>query len=395
MYRVGREEIEEVTKVILSKNWFRVGDPAAGHLQETERFEKEWSELTGAKYSLIMSGGGTAAITCALAGIGIGPGDEVIVPAYTWLASATSVLAVGAIPVLADINESMTLDPEDFERRIGPNTKAVIPVHMAGRVCDMDAICRIAKKHGLKVIEDSCQADGGSYKGRRTGSIGDAGAFSLNQFKIISSGGEGGILCTSSREIFEKAFIFHDSGSCFRPIASELTEPIFVAQQYRASEVMSAIARVQLSRIDGILSDLRKNADAIVNAFKGVANAKFAPSNDARGDCGTAVVFQFENEAKARAFCTSPGIGGYVGIDHGKHVYVEWEPLLNRRIMHHPRMNPFNFEENKNLRMDYSKETCSKTLDILRRTVFVGISPDWTSQELESKIKACRDAISK
>lgn len=393
MYRAGKEEVDEVGKVLLSKQWFRNGDPASGHLQETVRFEQEWSKLVGSKYSIMMSGGGTSAITCALAGLGLGPGDEVIVPAYTWLATATSVLAVGAIPVLADIDDTMTLDPQDFERRIGPRTRAVIPVHMAGRVCNMDEICRIAKKHKLKVVEDSCQSDGGSYKGRRTGSIGDAGAFSLNSFKIISSGGEGGILSTSDRRIFEKAFIFHDSGSCFRPIASELEEPIFVAQQYRASEVMGAIARIQLHRLDGILSDLRKNADAVRKGFGKAPGVKLAPSNDENGDCGVVVIFQFEDEKSARAFCSSPGVGGYVGIDHGKHIYTQWEPLINHRIMHHPRMNPFNFEENKNLRMDYSNEVCKCTLDILRRTVFVSVSPDWTQADVEAKIQSCRNAI--
>lgn len=170
MYRAGQEEIDAVAKVIFSKQWFRVGDPKAGHLQEVERFEQEWAEKMGVTYAILMSGGGTASLVCALAGIGIGPGDEVIVPAYTWLATATSVLTVGAIPVLAEVDETLGLDPADFERKIGPNTKAVIPVHMSGRPANLEAILAIARKRGLKVIEDSCQMDGGSYKGRRTGS---------------------------------------------------------------------------------------------------------------------------------------------------------------------------------------------------------------------------------
>lgn len=374
MYRSGREEIEEVAKVLLSNQWFRVGDPAKGHLQETVRFEREWENYTGAKFAILMSGGGTAALTCALAGLGIGPGDEVIVPAFTWMATATCVLTVGAIPVLADIDETMTLDPEDFERRISTNTKAVIPVHMSGRVCNMDKILAIADKYGISVVEDSCQAIGAEYKGRKTGTFGKAGAFSLNWYKIISSGGEGGIFVSSDRRIFERAFIFHDSGSLFRPIAGELEEEIFVGQQYRASETMAAIARVQLSRLDGILRDLRSSATKLKEQIQAkYKNAKFAPDNDEKGNCGTCVVLQFEDEKSAREFAASWQCGAYLGIDHGKHVYTCWEPLLKKRIMHHPRMNPFNFQENRNLRMDYSEATCRRTLEILKRTVFVPV----------------------
>ena len=133
MYRIGQEEVDEVAKVILSKQLFRVGDPRDGHLQEVERFEQEWAQKIGTQYALLMCGGGTAALVCGLAGLGIGPGDEVIVPAYTWMSTATAVLTVGAIPVLAEVDETMALDPEDFEKKISPHTKAVIPVHMLGR----------------------------------------------------------------------------------------------------------------------------------------------------------------------------------------------------------------------------------------------------------------------
>lgn len=388
MYRIGQQEVDEVTKVIMAKQLFRVGDPAAGHLQEVVKFEQEWAELVGTKYALLMAGGGTAALTCGLAGLGIGPGDEVIVPAYTWLATATVVLTVGAIPVLAEVDASLALDPDDFERKIGPNTKAVIPVHMAGRPANLERIIAIARKHGVKVLEDSCQMDGGSYHGKRTGSWGDAGAFSLNFFKIISAGGEGGVLVTNDRQVYETAFVYHDSGAAFRPTAGDLQIPIFVAQQYRADEVMGAIARVQLQRLDGILADLRRVRRTISEAVAGQPGLRIAPSNDPDGDCGVTVAFQFDSERQARAFNTAPQVGGYVGIDHGKHVYTQWQPLREKRIMHHPDMNPFNFPKNQGLRMDYSDTACPRTLEWLRRTVFCGINPDWTPAEVNAKIAA-------
>src|SRR5450830_541087 len=202
MYRIGEEEIQELRKVFESKNLFRVGDPKAGHLQEVERFEREWAEKIGTKYALFLSGGGTAALICGLAGMGIGPGDEVLVPAYTFMASASAVLAVGAIPVVVEIDDTCTVDPEDMEKKITSDTKAIMPVHMVGIPCNMEAITKIAKKAGIKVLEDCCQADGGSFKGKRLGAWGDAGAFSFNYYKIISCG-EGGCLVTDNESIHE------------------------------------------------------------------------------------------------------------------------------------------------------------------------------------------------
>lgn len=392
MYRCGKEEIEEIAKVVESGQLFRVGDANAGHLKEVERFEEELAEKMGFKYALLISGGGTSALVCALAGLGIGPGDEVIVPAYTWMATATSVLTVGAIPVLADIDETMCLDPADLENKIGPNTKAVMPVHMVGRPADMDGILKVAKKHGLKVVEDTCQAPGGSYKGKRLGSIGDAGALSFNSYKAISCG-EGGGLVTSEREVYEKAFVYHDSGAAFRPKAGELQIPIFVAQQYRAHEIMGAMMRVQLGRLDGILADLRNISRGFESELGDVL--KVAPNNDIEGDCGIAATFTFGDEASARDFANKAKVNGpnvWLPIDSGKHVYTNWEPLIEKRIMHHPDMNPFNFPKNQGLRMDYTDEMCERTLGILRRTVYISINPDWTEEQVSKYIEQCRSA---
>ena len=162
----------------------------------------------GATYGLAVTSG-TAALICGLVGLGIGPGDEVILPAFTWIASASAVVAVGAVPILAEVDDSLTLDPEDVEARITPYTKAILPVHMRGLPCKMDELMTVARKRNLKVLEDSAQADGASYKGRRVGSIGDAGAFSLQFNKILTSG-EGGMVITSDQAVYERAVMFHD-----------------------------------------------------------------------------------------------------------------------------------------------------------------------------------------
>jgi len=391
MYRLGQKEIDEVSKVIKARKMFRVGDPKTGHLQEANRFEKEWAHTIGVKHTLLLSGGGTAGLMAGLAGMGIGPGDEVIVPGYTFMATAAAVLMVGAIPVLAEINETLTLDPRDVEKKIGPHTKAIIPVHICGIPADMKTLTSLARKHKIKVLEDCCQADGGSFKGKRLGSWGQAGAYSFNDFKIMSAG-EGGALVTNDATIYERASIYADSGAAFRPYAGNFTMPVFLGFQFRSTEIMGAILRMQLQRLAGMLADLRRIRARFIAELKDKPGIRFAPSNDPKGDCGVVVSFQFESEAAARAFAKAGGIGGWLPIDSGKHVYSNWEPILTHRAGHHPDMNPYRMPKNKGLRLDYTKNMCPRTLDILKRTVYISLHPDWTKAQIRARIEACRKA---
>ena len=391
MYRLGQKEIDEVSKVIKAQKMFRVGDPKTGHLQEANRFEKEWAHTIGVKHAILLSGGGTAGLMAGLAGMGIGPGDEVIVPGYTFMATATAVLIVGAIPVIAEIDETLTLDPRDVAKKIGPHTKAIIPVHMCGIPADMQALTALARKRKIKVLEDCCQADGGSFKGKRLGSWGQAGAYSFNDFKIMSSG-EGGALVTNDAAIYERASVYSDSGAAFRPYAGNFTMPDFLGLQFRATEVMGAILRMQLQRLDAMLADLRRIRARFVAELKGKPGIRFAPSNDSKGDCGVVVSFQYESEAVARAFAKAEGVGGWLPIDSGKHVYSNWEPILEHRVGHHPGMNPYRLPQNKGLRLNYTKNMCPRTLDILKRTVFISLHPDWTEARIRARIAACRKA---
>ncbi len=387
MYRIGQEEVDAVARVIAGKTLFRVNN--AG--QEVDNFEKEWAAAIGAEYALCVSGG-TGALICALAGMGIGPGDEVIVPGYTFMATALAVAAVGAIPVIAEIDDTLTLDPRDVEEKITPQTKAVIPVHINGFPADMESLTAIAGKYGLKILEDCCQADGGSYKGKRLGSWGVAGAYSFNDYKILTAG-EGGAMVTDDPLIYERALVFHDGGASFRPYTSGLSIPVFAAQQYRISEVTGAILRVQLSRLEGILSDLRALKRQYMEELSGEPGITFLRSNDIDGDCGTTLGFIFPDEASAQAFAGTDGVMGGIPINSGKHVYSNWEPILNHNIWHHPAFNPFNLEQNKGLRIDYSVDMCPATLDILKRTVLLPLQLDKPEAEAASRIDACRRAV--
>jgi dTDP-4-amino-4,6-dideoxygalactose transaminase len=386
MYRIGKEEVKAVEKVIKSKELFRVKKLPG----ECDKFEKEWAKKIGKKYALLMNGGGTAALMAGLVGLDIGPGDEVLIPSYTFMATASAVLLVGAIPVVVEVDQTCTIDPVDIEKKITENTKAIIPVHMVGFPCKMDKIMEIAKKYNLKVLEDCCQAVGGSYKGKRLGAWGDAGAYSFNYFKIISCG-EGGGLVTDDRIVYERASIFHDSGTAFRPYAGEFSIPIFLGLQFRASEIMGAIMRVQLKRLDKILRDLRKNKRRIMEGLKNISGVEFAPSNDIEGDCGVMIPFRFENENIAKKFAEIAG--GYRPIDSGKHVWFDWKPVIEKRIWHKSSLNPYNLPENKNLRHSYTKEMYPKSIENLSRTVFISVNPDWKKKDINEKIKFLKKAI--
>lgn len=392
MFETGREEVDAVAEVIRSKKLFRYRGGEGGW---SDACEKRLREIFGCSESLIVTSG-TGALICGLVGLGIGPGDEVIVPAYTWLASAGAVLSVGAIPVLAEIDETLTLDPEDFARRIGPRTKAVIPVHMRGRPSDMDRIMAVAAERGLAVLEDSCQAVGGSYRGRRLGSIGDAGALSFNYFKIITCG-EGGALLTSRRPLFERALYHHDMGSTFR--GHTLSEQSFLGSTFRMNEILAAMLHVQLGRLDSILARLRERRDWIIEAVRSShSSLEISPSADPAGDCGLYASFLFpdarEREkvaAHAREINDSCRLDS--PIDTGMHVYTNWQVLLEQKGAAHPAMNPYRRVENRECRRDIAPDSCPETLNILARTGMVTVKIESTREDCEKIASAlCRAA---
>jgi len=382
MFRMGKEEVEAVERVIATKELFRVNNG----LKEAEKFEEEWAETIGTEYAILMSSG-TGALISALVGMGIGPGDEVIVPGYTFMASASAVLAVGAIPVLAEIDETMTIDVEDIKNKISKHTKAIIPVHICGYPCNMDAICEIAKEHNLYIIEDACQADGGKYKGKRLGSIGDAGAFSFNFFKLISAG-EGGAVVTNNKKAYDRAMIYHDGGAAFRPYAGEFTEPVFMGTQMRTNDISAAIMRVQLTRMDGIIADLKKVKKTMTDALSNCDKFTIAPSHDIEGDLGTHLPLRFKDAETARKFAEDTTLGGYLVVDSGKHIYYNWGPVMQKRGAHCEALNPYSLPQNKELNMEISHDMLPKTIDLVERTYHVTLHCDWTEDEIQGKIDA-------
>ncbi len=389
MYRIGKEEIDAVAKVITSGNLFKTTGPEASDCEHMIQ------NMFHIKHTILMTSG-KAALISALTALGIGPGDEVIIPAYTYIATAIAVTAVGAIPVIAEIDETMTLDVEDVKRKISKYTKAIIPVHIQGFPCNMDALCKL----GIPIVEDACQADGGSYKGKRLGTIGQAGALSFNQYKIISSG-EGGALLTNDKQLFERAMIFHDSSAIafFGNQLDGIEEAQFCGNEYRTNNITAAILIEQLKRLDGILADLRANKAALQNALQ--ADFSFAPSHDADGDCATTLAFRFDSEKDTRQFAQlarqqMEEIEFTIPIDTGKHVYTNWTAILEKRGAFHPAMDPYKMKANQELNHHYTPDMCPKALDYLSRTAYMMLHPDWDKEKIAdiiNRIKKIRSEL--
>jgi dTDP-4-amino-4,6-dideoxygalactose transaminase len=363
---VGAEEIEAATRVLESKNVFRyygVGDGP----HEVADFEREFAAHLGSRHALCLNAGSSALI-CGLIGAGVGAGDEVIVPAYTWNATPNAVIASGATPVLAEVDESLTLDPADVERRIGPRTKAILPVHMRGAPANMDALAALARDRGLVLVEDVCQAAGASFRGQRLGTFGDAGAFSLQFNKIITTG-EGGVMITDRDDLYELAIDVHDCAGSLRRGAGL---PRFPGWNFRASELQGAVARVQLTRLDGLLERMRAIQRGLAERVEDLPGLTLRRPTDDGGDAGICLV-AFARTASLAAEAVSAlqaeGVAAmriYDPTIPDLHVYPYWAPVLAH------------IEAAGSPPPD-----CPQTLDLLERTIHVDLSPLLGEQDVD------------
>lgn len=381
MLRIGQEEIDAVGKVLLAGKPFRY---LAGG--QCIRFERRYARRVGVKH-VLMTASGTNALTAGLVGLGIGPGDEVVVPAFTYMATAVAVLAAGAIPVIVDVDESLGLDPKALKKAIGPCTRGVIPVHMFGLPADMDGIMKVAKKHKLLVLEDACQGAGGAYKGRMLGSIGHAGAFSFNFYKNMTSG-EGGAVVTDDDSVIRRASCEVDCCSFYWD-RENLQDEHFVSNAARATEISGAILNVQLDRIGPMIKKLRRIKQRVL---KNTADTGLRPSpaNSLEWECSTHLMYTLDNAEQAGEFARVCGCG--IAGKTGRHVYTDWDPILDRKGGSHPALNPFLLKANAKCRRKYSKDMCSRSLDILGRTAMIGLHPNFDAKATRHLIGRIRRA---
>jgi 8-amino-3,8-dideoxy-alpha-D-manno-octulosonate transaminase len=383
---IDEQEEAAVLEVLRAKRLFRYYGPQEGP-SKVDELEKAFAAHMGTRHALAVTSG-TASLICGLHGIGVGPGDEVIVPAYTWIASPGSVIAVGAVPVMAEVDETLTMDPEDVERKITPYTKAIMPVHMRGAPSRMDALMDVARRHGLRVIEDTAQADGGSYRGKRLGSIGDVGCFSLQFNKIITSG-EGGMVITDDEEIWKRAVMFHDvvGGQRNNLPADEILWGI----NFRMPELLGAVMLVQLQRLDGLLDAMRARKRMLKAGIAPVAKEKgvtFRESADPEGDAAVALVFFVKDPGTAAQVAQAlraENIGAGVMYHPDRsdsHIYPHWTPIMEQRTWS-AEGGPWRWAKRK---IEYTKDMCPRTLDLLGRAVHLDVSPLLTNEDVEETI---------
>ena len=374
MYIAGDEEAAAIAAAIRGKALFRYG---VGN--ECERFESRYAAYLGVKH-FALAASGSNALAAAMTAVGLGPGDEVLIPAHTYMASATSVLAAGAIPVIVDIDETVTIDPQAIEDAIGPRTKAVVPVHMWGAACAMDAIMAIAARRGLIVIEDACQGVGGGYEGRKFGAIGHIGAFSFNYYKNMTSG-EGGGVAVNDERLAKRVRCAIDPCH-FYWNGRDQTEMPFAGNGARASELMGAMLNVQLDRLDGMIQAMRAEKRRILRGTAQLGNIGLRPSpmNSPDHDCATQVMYTMPSaEAATRFVKIFPSV---IAGKTGRHTYTEWDQILLGAGAAHPAMNPYNMPANAECRKTYAKDMCARSLEILNRTVMVATHPEHSEQEI-------------
>jgi dTDP-4-amino-4,6-dideoxygalactose transaminase len=384
LYQVGQEEIDAITRVIRSQALFRygVGD-------ECDRFEARYAEYLGVKH-FALAASGSNALAAAMTAVGLGPGDEIIIPAHTYMATATSVLSVGAIPLIVDIDDTITIDPNAIEAAIGPRTRAIVAVHMWGAACAMDAIMAIAQRHDLLVIEDACQGVGGGYEGRKLGTIGHIGAFSFNYYKNMTCG-EGGGVAVNDDALAERARCAIDPCHFYWQGRNDAVKP-FSGNGARASELMGAMLNVQLDRLEGMIQAMRAEKKTILEATRSLGNLGLVATRTNSGDhdCATQIMYSLPSAEVAKRFvalCPSVIIG-----KTGRHTYTEWDQVLMGAGAAHPAMNPFNMPANAECRKTYSKDMCAKSLEILDRTIMVAMHPEHTAEEISDIAHNIREA---
>jgi len=352
---IGQEERDAVLAVVESGHLFRYGKPDDPAFERTVyTFEQELAALCGVKHALATTSG-SASLIASLLALGLEPGDEVIVPAYTFVASYSSLIFCGCVPVLAEIDESLNLDPDDLERRITGRTKAIMPVHMLGNPCDMDPILDVARRHGLVVVEDACQAAGGSYRGRRLGSLGKIGSFSLNIFKTITAG-DGGAAVTDDTGLYERAFAIHDQGHRPHRTGVEVGARSILGLNFRMNELTGAVALAQLRKLDRLVATLRQRKARLKERIAGIPGLRFRKLPDPDGECATLCTVLFDDPGLAARVAERVGT---TTVDRsGWHVYANMEHV-NRWLAEHGR--------------PHDKGAYPRTDDILARAINLSV----------------------
>lgn len=379
----GEEEKKQVNEVLETGILMRYGfDGARKGIWKAKELETAITQTFGCNYAQLTSSG-TAALTTAMAALGIGAGDEVIMPSFTFVASFEAVLSVGAIPVLVDVDETLTLNPSAVEAAITPATKCVMPVHMCGSMADLDALKEICKKHHLVLLEDACQSIGGTYKGKALGSIGDAGTFSFDFVKTITCA-EGGVVMTNNESIYEKCDGYTDHGHDHKGVDRGADEHPFLGYNFRISELHAAVGLAQIKKLPQFLAIQRSNHAQLKSILEKVPAVSFRSIPDPAGDSCTFLSWFLPTENITRAVVAemkAQGIlaGNFYWFDNNWHYIRKWHHLKNGVVL-----NALNTAQQAALQKIQSQNFAASD-GVMSRCISTSISLLWTPEQIAEK----------
>jgi dTDP-4-amino-4,6-dideoxygalactose transaminase len=401
VHHMDREEIEAAVRVLQSRSLFRYY--GLDLQKEAESFEEEFARVVGVKHALGVSSG-TGALSVALSALGVGPGQEVIVPAYLWVSVAAAVVNQGAIPVLADIDETFCLDPREVERQITGRTSGIILVHMSGAPGDAEAIAEIARRRKLFLLEDCAQCNGGSVRGRKVGTFGDMAVFSFQMNKNMTSG-EGGCVVTDDARLYARAFACHDLGYA-RGADGRLVfndpEMCLWGRGCRLDELRAAVLRVQLRKLPAIVGAMRHSKYRIRQALEKFPQVQLRRIQDPAGDTGCFLITTYRDAATARSvnqalraegITTWPqGISNVVMTEWGLHLYYNIPSLVGRSSIDRSGF-PWTLAENQGTEHSYAKGACPVADSLFERSILLPIPSCLSAQDEDDIITAFQKVL--
>jgi len=389
----GPEERKEVNDVLDTGILMRYGfDGPRKGIWKSKELEAAICKTIGCNYTQLVSSG-TAALTTALTALGIGAGDEVIMPTFTFVASFEAVLSVGAVPVLADVDETLTLQLDAVRRAITPRTKCVMPVHMCGAMADLDPLLQLCKEHGLLLLEDACQSFGGKYKGKYLGTIGHAGTFSFDFVKTITLA-EGGGVVTNSEDIYIKCDGFSDHGHDHKGVDRGADLHPFIGYNYRISELHAAVGLAQIRKLDQFLAIQKKNHSQLKAILSAIPEVSFRTIPDPSGDSHTFLSWFLPTEELTRgvvAELKQQGVlaGNFYWFDNNWHYFRKWDHLRQAATL-----NRLNEAQQKAL-LSLRTDSFPASDKVMSRCISTAIGLLWTEEQTKEKGEKIAAAIRK
>lgn len=385
----GPEERKEINDVLETGIFMRYGfDGPRKGIWKAKELEQAISQKLDVSYTHLVSSG-TAALTTVMAAMGIGAGDEVIMPTFTFVASFECIFSVGATPVLVDVDDTLTLDPKAVEAAITPRTKAVMPVHMCGAMADLDALKAICDKHKLILLEDACQSFGASYKGKALGTIGHAGAFSFDFVKTITCA-EGGAIVTNDADVYTKCDAYADHGHDHLGVDRGADLHPYVGYNYRISELHAAVGLAQVRKLDTFLEIQRKTKKIFKDALSTIPEVSFRRLPDPSGDSATFLGFFLPNETQARAAAAAmkaAGLAAFYWFDNNWHYIRNWEHFKQSAVMSR-------FAPGLQQAMDLYKTKQFPVSDaIMSRCICTPVNLGWSEEEVKQRAEKLVNAI--